>query len=51
MSESNSKMSISLTTFDGKDNEFAVFWPRFRAYATVKKFGKALVDETCGITR
>jgi hypothetical protein len=49
MSENNTKMSISLPTFNGKDSEFAVFWPRFRAYATVKKFSKALNESTCGL--
>ena len=49
MSDSNTKMSISLPTFNGKDSEFAVFWPRFRAYATVKKFSKALTETTCGL--
>ena len=43
--DSNSK-SVALPAFSGKTKDFAVFWPRFKAYATLKKFSKVLDSNT-----
>ena len=38
--------SVKLPTFDGKSENFAMWWIRFQAFATVKIFGEALVWNT-----
>ena len=40
----NSSVSktVMLPAFSGKDKDYAVFWPRFKAYATLKKVGSVL---------
>lgn len=40
--------SLQIPTFNGKENEFALFWPRFQACATLKKFSKVL-KKTCNL--
>ena len=45
MSEEEDKRtskSVQVPTFNGKKATFGVWWPRFRAYCTVKKIGRAL---------
>ena len=37
-----STKSITLPTFSGDEKDFAIFWPRFKAYATLKKFASVL---------
>ena len=39
---SGATKSITLPTFSGKEKDFAIFWPRFNAYATLKKFASVL---------
>ena len=34
--------SVQVPTFNGKRSTFGIWWPRFRAYCTVKKIGRAL---------
>jgi hypothetical protein len=34
--------SITLPTFDGEQKSFQLWWTRFKAYAAVKKFAKAI---------
>ena len=34
--------SVQVPTFNGKKSMFGIWWPRFRAYCTVKKIGRAL---------
>ena len=40
-SETHSK-TVTLPTFQGGKKKFAVWWKRFLAYATLKKFAEAL---------
>jgi hypothetical protein len=44
-----STKSVQLPTFSGEDKDYTVFWPRFKAYATMKKFRKSLTTATCGL--
>ena len=34
--------SIPIPTFDGKDESFELFWPKFKAYANLKGFSAAI---------
>ena len=38
--------TVVLPSFSGKDRDYALWWPRFKAYAVVKKFNKALSSTT-----
>ena len=38
-----SEKSVRLPTFDGANKNYQLWWTRFQAYATVYKFGEALV--------
>lgn len=49
MSEPKEKTSVVLPTFNGKADKFGVFWPRFQAYATIKKFQKLLDENKHGL--
>ena len=40
---SDKTKTFHIPTFNGKEEEFAVFWPRFQAYGTLKKFSKVLL--------
>ena len=33
---------VTIPTFSGKDKDFGVFWPRFKAYAVMKRFNDVL---------
>ena len=37
--------TFHIPTFNSKEEEFAVFWPRFQAYGTLKKFSKVLKED------
>ena len=41
---SNDLVSIKLPTFDGKEGIFAMFWTRFKAYASMKGFLLAIQE-------
>ena len=36
--------TVSLPSFTGKKKDYSIWWKRFTAYATIKKFGPALND-------
>ena len=36
--------TVSLPSFSGKKKDYSIWWKRFTAYATIKKFDPALVD-------
>ncbi len=38
--------SVRMPTFDGTEGEFQIFWVRYRAYAEVHDFARALVHDT-----
>ena len=40
--ETSYQKTISLPTFSGGKKEYAIWWKRFTAYATIKKFAGAL---------
>ena len=40
--EKRTTKSVQVPTFNGKKSTFGVWWPRFRAYCTVRKIGRAL---------
>ena len=41
-SSDNPSKTIALPTFSGDDKDYAVYWPRFKAYATLKGFNEVL---------
>ena len=46
MSGDSSATSMKVPTFDGKKDKFQIWWTRFQAYASVKKFKEALEEQT-----
>jgi hypothetical protein len=45
MDDQTTTKSIGTLAFDGKAEKFAMWWPRFRAFAAVQKFDKQLSDD------
>ena len=42
MSDTLDTRSVQLPKFDGKNESFELFWPKFMAYANLKGFGNMI---------
>ena len=41
----DSSKSIPLPLFDGKEEKFELFWPKFEAYASIKGFSESIKEQ------